>query len=502
MKQTVILVIALQLLVGCSSLHDKSTSQVRSQAETAQEPAFSELVAPDKLREDLDFLFKTIAEVHPNMYAYISEEEFAKHRAALYEQINKPMSRLGFYRLLAPTVAQLRNGHTQVHPFLAEFQEHLKNGGAIFPISLSFDGERVVLTRNLGSNELPVGGALLEINGKDAIQEMSRYASYFAAEYRDTNPMVFQEDVLLWCLLWLDYGDSESLQLRIRSTQGATLTHTLKPIPYDDAKSKAAGTTSREPDPFTYRSFPKEKTGLITVSDFTDHARFQTFLQKTFGTLKTEGVENLIIDVRGNPGGIRKLSTSLLRYLTEKPIREFDEMGVKFSSQYCNAHPGILEGFQEFFPQKDIKVGSYLKVRGKDLPAPPTEENPLRFKGRIYVLIDSGAASASVMLAATIKGMGIGTTVGTETMDTMSFYAESFLVTLPNTGLQAAISCMYVLCVGGTADGRGVLPDYEVKQKPEDTATDVDTVLQFTLDLVKNGKNRDADQRMQGTDSR
>ncbi len=448
---------------------------------------FSELVLPDKLKQDLDFLFKTIEEVHPNMYAYISEAEFAEHRAALYEQVNKPMSRVGFYRLLAPTVAQLRNGHTQVYPFLAEFQEHLKNGGAIFPISVSFDGKRVVLTKDLGSDELPVGGAILAINGKDAIGEMSRYSSYFAAECRDTNPMVLQQDKLLWCLLWLDYGDSEPLQLRIRSAEGATGTHTLKPIPYHDSKSRETKTTSREPDLFTYRSLPEEKTGLITVRHFKEYARFQTFLQKTFNTLKTEGVENLIIDVRGNPGGNDRPSTLLLTYLTDKPIRECDEFGIRFSSQYCNAHPGALEQFQKNFPEEDIKVGSYLKLRMKDFPAPPTREIPLRFTGRIYVLIDSGTASTSVMFASAIKGMGIGTTVGTETMDTTSLYGENFPVTLPNTGLQASIACKYFLLVGGTADSRGVVPDYEVKQKPEDMAKGVDTVLQFTLDLIKKG---------------
>ena len=124
----------------------------------------------------------------------------------------------------------------------------------------------------------------------------------------------------------------------------------------------------------------------------------------------------------------------------------------------------------------------------KDFPAAPAEENPLRFKGRTYVLIDSGSASTSVMFASTIKGLGIGTIVGTETMDTTSLYGETFPVTLPNTGLQASIACKYFLMVGGRTDGRGVVPDYEVTQKPADMVTNVDTVFQFTLDLVKEGR--------------
>ena len=43
---------------------------------------------------------------------------------------------------------------------------------------------------------------------------------------------------------------------------------------------------------------------------------------------------------------------------------------------------------------------------------------------------------------------------------------------------------------GSKNDGRGVIPDYEVKQKPEDTAKGVDTVLQFTLNLIKESNSK------------
>ena len=51
----------------------------------------------------------------------------------------------------------------------------------------------------------------------------------------------------------------------------------------------------------------------------------------------------------------------------------------------------------------------------------------------------------------------------------------------------AAVPGRSFVFAGGKDDGRGVLPDYEVKQKPEDTAKGADTVLQFTLNLVKSG---------------
>ena len=41
-----------------------------SPIEEPNQAAYLKPLSPDKLKQDLDFLFKTIEEVHPNMYAY------------------------------------------------------------------------------------------------------------------------------------------------------------------------------------------------------------------------------------------------------------------------------------------------------------------------------------------------------------------------------------------------------------------------------------------------
>ncbi|MHC4244131.1 MAG: hypothetical protein ACYSU4_17125, partial [Planctomycetota bacterium] len=55
------------------------------------QPAYLKPIPPDKLKEDLDFLFKTIEEVHPNMYAYIKKEEYAQIKSELYKQVDHVM---------------------------------------------------------------------------------------------------------------------------------------------------------------------------------------------------------------------------------------------------------------------------------------------------------------------------------------------------------------------------------------------------------------------------
>ena len=99
------------LLLLCSCAAGNSVaSRIPDQKSTQSE--YTKLISPNKLKEDVDFLFRTIEEVHPNMYAYTSKEELNPLREGLYENVKFPMNRLQFYKLVAPVVASLKNGHT------------------------------------------------------------------------------------------------------------------------------------------------------------------------------------------------------------------------------------------------------------------------------------------------------------------------------------------------------------------------------------------------------
>jgi len=94
-------------------------------------------IPPDKLKEDLDFLFKTIEEVHPNMYAYISEEEYVKIKHEFYKHIDYAMSISEFFIYVRTVVTCLKDSHTrifrpsnfimpQITESMREFGERLK----------------------------------------------------------------------------------------------------------------------------------------------------------------------------------------------------------------------------------------------------------------------------------------------------------------------------------------------------------------------------------------
>jgi C-terminal processing protease CtpA/Prc len=106
------------------------------------------------------------------------------------------------------------------------------------------------------------------------------------------------------------------------------------------------------------------------------------------------------------------------------------------------------------------------------------------------VLIGARSFSASTVFASTIKCFRIGTLVGEETPDPATLYADTVYSELPNSELHIAVASKCMIAACGGPDGRGVIPDFEVRQNRQDTAKGIDTVLQFTLDLIRRSSNK------------
>jgi hypothetical protein len=455
------------------------SGELRSANAKLAQAFFSETVAPEKLKADLDHLFKSIKEIHPNMYAYISEAEFAVFRDELYRRVSHPMTRLQFYREVAPVVAKLKNGHTYVEGLAVPFDYSVPH----YPMELKMVGEDLLVAKSDGPTRLPVGGKVLRIDGNDAHAAIARYASFHPAERRDACPALVFKQPLLDVHFWLDHADDETktVRLRIRDAAGEEKDYAVEPIAPEMPTTAPA---NRSSSPYSYRRLPQANAGLLDIRMFDTGEQYLQFLRRTFKNIKEQGVQNLIIDIRGNSGGDSGSADELLKFLTDKPIMSFDKVGIKFSSQYNKTSPGELKMFQTVVPEAE--EGAFVKFDPSDFtrvqPSPP---DPLRFKGRTFVLMDGAVASSSEMFASSVRRLGIGKLVGSEAADPMAVYGQGFRVTLPNTRLTVAIACKYFRLAGGKDDGRGVLPDHAVTQTPEDTAKGIDTVLQFTLELMK-----------------
>jgi len=415
----------------------------------AKLPGCEKSIKANRLKEDLDFLFKTIEEVHPSMYAYTSKEEFEPH--------------------------------TIILPPPNEFKDYVNAGGKVFPLSLGLEGLNIVLAENHIQLGVPIGGTVLTINQEPAFEVLKGLARGFATEGMETkntcNILRAIRPKVLRFLMWFEYGPLESWEIRTRTNDGKVSNHTIESLAIPKIEGDWLSVFKREN---SYHYIPEYGAALLEINSFSsDIQEFKKFLAESFEKIAVQNVPNLIIDVRKNAGGSSSFGDVLLDYLTNQPFRQYERGVQKISKQACGED---LEKIRASFSDKSINFGSM--VTG-EAPFQEPSNNPLRFEGRVYVLISQVTYSAAMDFTSAIKCFNVATLVGQETCDTPVSYGAILPFNLPNSNLFLLVPTKYFVGACGKPDGHGVIPDYEVKQKPEDTAKGVDTVLQFTLDLIK-----------------
>jgi C-terminal processing protease CtpA/Prc len=219
-----------------------------------------------------------------------------------------------------------------------------------------------------------------------------------------------------------------------------------------------------------------------------------------FWQLNAKNIQNLVIDVRGNEGGIDKWGALLYSYLSDKPFRYYHKLRVAQKKKFS---------FEEHIAWKPKEFGLYRRLimktgdGGYTFPFKSTlkEQKPQKnpFKGQVYVLTDGYSFSVTSEFAAIAHHHQRATFIGRETGGGYYGNTSGFFVVavLPNTGIEITTPQWdYYMAVSGYPhQDRGVLPDYEVVPTIDDLLQKRDATMDFTLDLIRKKKSAAANLR-------
>jgi len=455
---------------------------------------FEKKFTPAELKQDLDFLFTTLENIHPDLYHYTSRETILAARLRVEKALNEPMTRLEFSRKLIPVVSLLKEGHTSLPFPQDERNNFLKQEGKVFPFDVLIRDNRLFITVNYSTDStISKFAEIASINGIETPVLLDQLRPYISAEldhFRDIRiQRIFR--ALLWNALGFD-GDYE-LEL---VEQGQLSKHSVTGITAKEFQAIAKAKTPQlflPNKPYTLQL----TSGKIAVIDFRsmmDKKRFEKFLDSAFRVIKNEHIEHLVIDIRNNGGGNSELGDRLLNYISSKPYRQVDRMEIKASREMKTyfrkrhvrwyMYPVVpLAVFHKrarhyFF----ARPGKIQVVEMKRLQTPKNEK--LRFKGDSYLLTSHYTFSSANMLANTFKCYGMGTVVGEETGGVLIVFGDIIPIELPNTKLTAW--CSYKKFVHPCADeqAHGVKPDVEIIPTPEDIITGRDAVMEYVKKFI------------------
>lgn len=202
------------------------------------------------------------------------------------------------------------------------------------------------------------------------------------------------------------------------------------------------------------KEMPGGNTALLTINTFGYYDRvdmFHNFIDSVFRVIDQYGMENLVLDLRGNSGGDPFCASYLRAYLQPEPLPYFEE-----------------------------HYGRY------DTLANPVPRPVHHFRGKLFTLIDGNGFSITGHFCGLLKYHGVGKFVGTELGSTCTCTGNATYPPLHHTGImvETARVMRYTAAVRNMDPMRGIIPDYPVELSQQDIISKWDAVLEYALGLT------------------
>ncbi|WP_316801487.1 S41 family peptidase [Pedobacter frigidisoli] len=442
---------------------------------TATEKRFSK----KELTQDLSYMIRSIERVHPNMYHSLSKSDYRRLSDSVGKALKEGMTGREAWPILARMVGAIGEGHS-VFNYPDSVVARLKQGGKVlFPVMVQeYNGRNFVVRGDVSEEAaLQPGDEITAINNiptSELVDLLSGYAGGLKV-YRSV-------DVCRNLITYLYLYNIQAPYTIDYIRKGQTGRAILNAINWDELR-KNAKTRGKSflpnpaGEPFSF-NYPDARTAYLGINSLTGELpAFKKILDSCFNNLKLNHREKLIIDLRKNGGGNSQLGELLLSYITDKSFRMSGGVKWKVSEEYKsqldkNQSGKGAENMPYYFNAVNGTILSDTDIKEK-APGP----NPLRYQGKVFVLIGPRTFSSANMLANAIQDYKLATLVGQSSGEPANDYGELVFLTLPHTGFSFSTSTKQFIRANGDAkDGSPVLPQLEVADNP---LTPVDEVLEF-----------------------
>lgn len=329
-------------------------------------------IPKELIHEDIDFMLKTIKQVHPNPFSYITRNNFYKKADSVKQTITDDITRLELRQTLSSFLASINDGHTQIKfPELSDEEDNKSN--------------------------------------------------FYKA-----------------------HSDSKKIN--------------------------------------TYKKI-EGNIGYLSVKDFViDKRDFYNNVDSVFARIHNDSIDNLIIDIRNNPGGNSELADYLISCIYSKPYKANSKILIKRSEQYYTYMRGYFswwfKPFLTFIKQiNDYKLTPIGKVYEdiKGFKSPQYIKH--RFNGKTYLLINENTFSTALGFATVIKDYEIGHIIGEQTTSEVNEFGDIYPFDLPNSGLWVWCSAKRYIRPSGELTIGGLKPDTRI----EDVN---DNILEYTVRMI------------------
>lgn len=427
--------------------------------------------------EDIEYIQKKFEELHPRLYTFQTEQEFAEAVDSLKLTLKEDQTVFQFYNSLVPVLNQIGCGHTTVKIPKKDLKKFQKNC-SLFPLEIEICEDRIFISDILpDQHSIEPETEILSINGTkspDYIQHnLNRYPSDGRIESRKYQFLEknFAIDYAKF------YPKTGEYVLEINKN-GEVRKLTLQGISYD---SYLASFRQEKAINLEFLIIDTLSTAIITIRNSSSKKQFSTFLASCFSQIRNSEIKNLIIDLRYDSFNRDSDGAELYSYLNEAPFRYYRSLETTENYKV----PKSIRWITHYPIEQDSSGKYYWMIHPQLELQKPVEQ---AFEGRVFVLTDGFTFSATSEFSSVVQSNERGWIVGQETGG--GYYGNNsggmMRLTLPNSKLIVVLPPLkYTMAVKdiGKYD-RGVIPDVPVNKCIHDITSDEDQILNASLEFI------------------
>ncbi|WP_448700314.1 S41 family peptidase [Mucilaginibacter sp. AW1-3] len=411
-----------------------------------------------QVADDIRYLLKNAADIHPNLYHDISAGELTRRVDSLISKLPDSVSLFTAYGAFAQATAFVNEGHTSLD-IPSPIRKAMRAGAFKgIPLQvLSYDNN--YFEANLIMPQAQVKHIeVSSINGQESSVILARMMA-LKGDLPSFRKVVAIGNFRFFLSV---IGISQPYLIKYKDVEHVSKTVTVNSI----TEKEYSDALIRKPQSEPYAlMITNDKYAYLNFKAMADYDRFCHFCDSVFKMLDERKISRLVVDLRENGGGNSGLGHCLLNYITDKPYRMAGDSKRKVSQQfkdYLTANKDLYgDNYNDYLK---LPVGTFMPLGSDDLTKPENKEH--KFKGKVCFLIGPNTFSSANMLAATVKDYKLFTLIGEPTGEAANHYGELCTIKLPNTDLRAFTSTTMWGRPNGNANDKGVIaPDYLVNAK-------------------------------------
>jgi C-terminal processing protease CtpA/Prc len=502
--------------------------------------------------EDINFLEKKIKKIQPSLYNFITEDQFNYKFDSLRNTIETPLKPREFYYKVSPLLASIKQGHSSISqtyttpiPTKKETKKLKEKGlGPMSQFEFKWKSDKVYIIANKSKDSsIKLGTEVVSINEITPKQIYSKYRKSITSDGENTTWIPHLLTKRFSTFMYYEVGMQDSLMYQFKyndsiffktikrlpkekketvKTKDVVKNDTLdkKPIVVSKeakkakAKEEKAKKRAERDKKFLY-GYDITKKEFIKTLKFTDtdsltailkiknfsQGDYKSAYKEFFSLLRKKETQNLVLDLRGNPGGRLNDIQDLYSYLTvDSTFQLLEKTKVTRKSSVLMAdylksvpklaHLVVIPTYPIYasimlLKTKKADDGNYYFALASSKVKPHKANY---FKGNIYVLIDGGSFSASCIISSKLKENKDIIFVGEETGGTFNgtVAGRRSTYSLPNSKLKTNLWIMdLVPTYKSNQEGRGIFPDVEIIPTIEDIITNKDPELDWIKEDIK-----------------